>query len=801
MKVIATIEELRQTLASDRRLERTIGFVPTLGYLHEGHLQLVQTARLQNDVVVVSIFVNPLLLGEDENFVAHARDLPRDCKALESIQIDYVFAPALAEMYPQPVQTFVEAPILDTRLKSAFHPNYFRGVATEMTKLFNIVSPTRAYFGENDYQKVLLARRLTQDFGLRIEIISVPTVRESDGLVMSSKNLYLTSQERQAALCLHQALKEACRCLKLKNVHTPRDLEAHLAQYIAQEPLAKIELIAVRDAETMQDMPYEFPQRVFILLFVRFGRTRLFDQIVIDLRSLDTDTTIASKACNSEPRVGGMLGGEHISAQKEMGHLAIELEDIREFGYRVTNIVVKRISSKRERPIYPDVQSSARVEGALISEHPPRTPSDPMQLLELLDKFLIEASPNFVHPGVMSWVTATPLPLCGLLTGLLSSLGVFPYAWRLTPGSIQLELAVGRWLGQMVGFDDKAFGYVTTGGTMANLYGLAAARGEVAGWDIRKQGVRSGPPLIVYASEQVHICIEQSMALLGLGTDQLRRIPVDASFSMQVDELKRVIEDDIRAGFKPLCVVGTAGTTLTGAIDPLNDIANIAAHFGIWYHIDGSYGALAALDKSKQHLLHGIDRASSLAVDPHKWLNIPFEAGCILMKDKEALARAFTCVPSYLQGVDSDSGHDHWHYGFELARADRATKIWLALSQYGLDAYSAMITEHNQFAQRLYEMLHADTEFEPIHPPFLSALCFRYAIEGMDSNVVDELNRQVESELRSRGSVMVTSAVLRHRPVLRTCFVNHRTTWSDVLSAIEQVRKIGRSFTEYQSEV
>lgn len=487
--------------------------------------------------------------------------------------------------------------------------------------------------------------------------------------------------------------------------------------------------------------------------------------------------------CGMCPRTRPASGPDH--------HLAVGAEDVRRFGYRMVDIVVEQLGASGSRSIFPPTQSPERLD-ELFGSSVPWDGSDPIGLLERVRDDLLPASADFVNPGIMAWVAATPLPLPGLLDGLLSALRIFPHSWKLTPGSIHLELTVGRWLGEMVGFSDAAFGYVTTGGTMANLCGLAAARCERAGWNVRAHGGLGGPGLIVYASEQAHICIEQSVALLGMGTANLRRIPVDDDSRLDCAALRTAIERDLDAGLRPICVVGTAGTTLTGSVDPLDSISEVASDFGLWFHVDGSYGAFAALDPGKRQLFKGLSRADSLAIDPHKWLNIPFEAGCILVKDRDSLARTFGCVPPYLAGGDSADAHDHWHYGFELTRADRAAKIWLALCHHGVSAFARMITEHNAIAARLYEVLTNDPEFEPAHIPSLSVLCFRYAPRGLSRALVDDVNGRIESLLNSSGGSVVAGSTFRARPVLRACFVNHRTTWPEVLNAVERIREIGR---------
>lgn len=281
MKVIPTIHALRTELAAARGRERTIGFVPTMGYLHEGHLTLASRARRDNDVVVASIFVNPIQFGPSEDYEAYPRDIDRDVSLLAAAGVDIAFAPPVREIYPTPPKTFVEVPHLGSLLEGAVRPAYFRGVATVVSKLFNIVQPTRAYFGEKDYQQVMVIRQMVADLSFPVEIVPVPTVRESDGLALSSRNVYLTPEERRASLRLSQALAEAQAMVRL-GVESPAALEAHLRRFIAEEPLARIDLVAVRDADTIEDTGNRLPDRILVLLFVRFGKAQLLDHVVID---------------------------------------------------------------------------------------------------------------------------------------------------------------------------------------------------------------------------------------------------------------------------------------------------------------------------------------------------------------------------------------------------------------------------------------------------------------------------------------------------------------------------------------
>ena len=321
-----------------------------------------------------------------------------------------------------------------------------------------------------------------------------------------------------------------------------------------------------------------------------------------------------------------------------------------------------------------------------------------------------------------------------------------------------------------------------------------------AGRDIGREGLAGHPALTAYASAEAHICIEQSARLLGIGSDQLRRIPVDGGHRMRCDTFEAAIEADRAAGRRPFCVVGTAGTTNTGAVDPLGTLAAIARRHGLWLHVDGSYGAFAAMLPEKRPLFAGIEHADSLALDPHKWLNAPLEAGCVLVRRWSDLANAFACVPAYLAtgASEPDAGHDHWHHGFELTRTDRALKVWLALKQYGAEAYRAMIRHHLDLAARLAGVLDRHPDFELAGRPTLSVCCFRYVPAAlrdrapMLEDYLDRLNQAVEWDLMSDGRALISGTRLAGRQVLRACFINHRTTWRDVEDMLALLEAMAR---------
>lgn len=279
MQVLSSIEAMRAALARAKAKGGTVGFVPTMGYLHAGHMELVARARAENEIVVASIFVNPLQFGPTEDLTRYPRDLERDKTMLEKAGVNILFAPGVEDMYPHPMKTVVDVPELGRELEGAVRPGHFAGVATVVSKLFNIVQPKHAYFGEKDYQQVVVIKRMAEDLALPVRVVSVPTVRDADGLALSSRNVYLSEEERRAAVVVPRALDEAER-LVVQGITDPQILEAKLAGFINREPLAKPEVVAVRDASTLQHVA-KIEDPVVVALFVRIGTTKLLDNRVL----------------------------------------------------------------------------------------------------------------------------------------------------------------------------------------------------------------------------------------------------------------------------------------------------------------------------------------------------------------------------------------------------------------------------------------------------------------------------------------------------------------------------------------
>lgn len=356
-------------------------------------------------------------------------------------------------------------------------------------------------------------------------------------------------------------------------------------------------------------------------------------------------------------------------------------------------------------------------------------------------------------------------------------------AWRSGPAAATIERTVIGWLAESLGCPGFS-GSLALGGSSANLMGLCMAREAKA--PANQHGTQGG---MVYASTEAHMSLARAAALLGLGHDRLRLIPVDADFRMRTDALRTAIDEDLRRGLKPIAVVASAGTTATGSIDPLAAIADLCQEHDLWLHVDGAYGALAALAMPDR--FRGMDRADSLSLDPHKWLYQPTGCGCLLYRDPEAARRAFSHSGDYARSLSSDpiEGFAFFEESIELSRPFRALKLWLSLRYYGLNAFAASIAEDLRLAQVLAGCIDAEAALERLAPVALSAVCFRFRASDGDLN---DLNRDLLVRVLRRGRVYLSNALIDGKFALRACIVNHRTTEEDVRLVVPEVLAAAR---------
>ncbi|HXC69949.1 MAG TPA: pyridoxal-dependent decarboxylase [Pyrinomonadaceae bacterium] len=408
---------------------------------------------------------------------------------------------------------------------------------------------------------------------------------------------------------------------------------------------------------------------------------------------------------------------------------------------------------------------------------------------------IMDLSRHNGHPRFFGYVASPSTPIGAYGDLIASALNANITCWRSGPAGTELERMVVRWLGSLIHYDREANGLLTSGGSMANMIALLIASRRKSGADASRRGLwNSGPPMTVYASEEVHMSIPKAADILGFGRDQVRVIECDDRQRMRVDLLRQRIEADLREGLRPFCIVGSAGTVNTGVVDPLADIAGVAREFDLWFHVDGAYGAPGVLDERKSALFKGIERADSVSLDPHKWLYVPVDAGCLLFRDAAAARAAFNTEDAdYIKthGYSDEEAFAFWDYGVELSRRFRALKVWLTLQYYGSRRIAEAISDDILLAEYLGEVVTNADDFELLAPVELSICCFRYVPPGANNSdaQLDRLNASLMELVQKGGRAYVSNATVNGRFALRACITNFRTTKSDIDTTIQVIRE------------
>jgi aromatic-L-amino-acid decarboxylase len=471
----------------------------------------------------------------------------------------------------------------------------------------------------------------------------------------------------------------------------------------------------------------------------------------------------------------------------------------RTVGHQLVDQVAGLLESVATGPVTRD-ESPTMVREALDLNGPlPKAGMEPAALLAQTAPRLFEHSLFNAHPKFFGYITSSPAPI-GILGDLLAAaLNPNVGAWRLSPAATEIEAQTIRWIAELIGFPIDCGGVLVSGGNMANIVGLMAARVAAADWDVRVEGMAapSARQLRVYASSEAHTWIQKAVDMSGMGTDAIRWIPTDAQLRMRIDALRDQIAADRAAGDIPCLVAGTAGSVSTGAIDPLRDIAELCKEQQIWFHVDGAYGGFAAALPDAPQDLRAIALADSVAVDPHKWLYAPLEAGCVLVRKPEALRAAFSYHPPYYHfGEEATNFVD---FGPQNSRGFRALKVWLAMKHVGADGYRQMIGDDIRLSRLMADEVARHPELE-LATQDLSITTFRYVPVDLRPQVgspeveqhLDALNRELLDRLQRGGEVFLSNAVINGRYLLRACIVNFHTDRQDIEATPEIVARLGR---------
>jgi aromatic-L-amino-acid decarboxylase len=462
-------------------------------------------------------------------------------------------------------------------------------------------------------------------------------------------------------------------------------------------------------------------------------------------------------------------------------------DEIRNWGSSVIELMTDYLGGLRDRPVYRRM-SSREIRDGLDATLPIKG-TDFDALLNIFRKTVIPFSRQNAHPRMFGYVQSPGTPIAAFADLLASTLNANLTVWRSAPAPVELERLTIDWIRQILGFNAAARGLFVSGGSMANLAALAAAR--------QTKDYSSGR-LRMYASSATHFSIAKAAALLGIGRENVRQVAVDECFRIRADDLVAKITADLEAGYIPFCVVGNAGTVDTGAVDPLAEIREIANRFQLWMHVDGSYGAFAVLAESARKLFSGMEQADSIALDPHKWLYLPVDVGCVIYRDPEIARATFTHEAEYTRmfGEEADEAFACWDYGPELSRRFRALKVWMLLKGVGLDCLSEAIESNLACARYLESIVRASDDFEMVMPVELSIFCFRHVpvqLRSASPETIDAFNERLLVALQRDGRSYVSNATLGGRFALRGCVLNYRTTLRDMEILLDDLRRVAKS--------
>jgi len=473
--------------------------------------------------------------------------------------------------------------------------------------------------------------------------------------------------------------------------------------------------------------------------------------------------------------------------------LAMSSQEFRELGHQLVDRIGSFLESLPERAVTLG-ESPAAIRKALGAEcRLPQRGSDPALLLNHTTDLLFEHSLFNGRPRFWGYITSSAAPIGALGELLAAAVNPNVGAWLLSPMASEIEAQTIRWIAEMLNYPSGCGGLFVSGGNMANFVCFLAARQAKAGRDVRAAGV-DGTRLRVYCSKETHTWIQKAADVSGLGTDAIRWIAVDDQQRMDLQGLRSQIVSDLKAGDRPFLVVGTAGSVSTGAIDPLPELAALSREFNLWFHVDGAYGGVAAMLPDAPPDLTGLREADSVAIDPHKWLYAPLEAGCALVRNREELRSAFSYHPPYYQfGVEAINYFD---FGPQNSRGFRALKVWLALQQVGREGYVHMLSDDIRLSRELFQRIPQCPSLEAFTQS-LSITTFRYVPPDLHSEdaeterYLDQLNAALLTRLQNSGEAYLSNAIIKGRFALRVCIVNFRTTLVDIEALLSLVVRLG----------
>jgi glutamate/tyrosine decarboxylase-like PLP-dependent enzyme len=447
--------------------------------------------------------------------------------------------------------------------------------------------------------------------------------------------------------------------------------------------------------------------------------------------------------------------------------------EFRETGHALVETIGAYLEGVEGRALFPSIAPADL--DRLFDEPLPREPLPAAELLREIDEKLLPYCAHVSHPGYFGLITPTPTPVGILGDFLASALNQNLGMWAIGPSAVAMERRTVRWLADLCGYGPRAGGNLTSGGTMANFIGLKLARDAVSGDRAQREGVRDR--WAVYASEERHVSVDKAVDAVGVGRENLRVLPTDDRFEVRLDALEAAIAKDKADGVRPLCIVGIAGATNTGAVDALSRLREIADRERMWVHVDAAYGGGMLLSERRPGVLRGLELADSITIDPHKWFYAPLDAGAILVRDEARLTASFGMKPAYLADERREREERYLYYvhGFEQSRRFRSLKVWMSFKRYGAREIGRWIDGNVDLAERLHALCEASRDFRSAVLPRMSAVCVRYAPEGLAEPDAARLHREVAARIEQQGRFWFATTEMKGRTWFRICPVNFRT--------------------------
>ncbi|MEM1257276.1 MAG: aminotransferase class V-fold PLP-dependent enzyme [Bacteroidota bacterium] len=463
-------------------------------------------------------------------------------------------------------------------------------------------------------------------------------------------------------------------------------------------------------------------------------------------------------------------------------------EEMKSLGYATVDAIVAHHLTQNEK--LPVARGSREEMDSIFLEEAPQEGTDPKKVLDFVLENVMANSTLMSHPKSYSFVPGPSNYVSVMADALATGFNIFSGGWAASPAAAELEIITIQWLLKIFGFPPKKGGGIfTSGGSMANLTALATARNIKCGKDFSNA--------VIYLSDQAHSSNIKAIRVLGFREEQVRVIPTDSEFNFALNKLKNCIAKDRLQGLYPFCLIGSAGTTNTGTVDPLSEMAKISKKEHLWFHIDGAYGAAAILAPKGKKALKGIEKADSLTIDPHKWLFQPYEMGCLLVRNHKYLSHTFTEKPEYLRDIEGNTSEINFYdLGIQLTRRFRALKFYMSIKTFGLKAFQDAVVYNIEIAENIEELLRGSEKWQIVHPATLAIINFRFnpIHKNYDEPMLDTINQYIsEKVMRSRKALLVTT-ILNNQIVLRMCLINPRTTVEDIKETIQLCEAFAEGF-------